>query len=218
MIDLEKDGNIFIVTMNNGQNMICPDWQKRMLEILDIMEKDKAAGTAMVIIGEEKFFSNGLNLEVLSKLNNDGWATFAKNMSEIHRRMLILPFPTVAAVNGHAFAGGAFIAMSCDYRIMREDRGWICISEVDAGVPVSDPMMDILRGKLPPATVRDAILTGKRYTADEAIAAGFADGKASLEDLLDRAKSLAVSLATKEPGIFANLKQTYFGVIANGLP
>jgi enoyl-CoA hydratase/carnithine racemase len=172
----------------------------------------------MVIIGEEKFFSNGLNLEVLSKLNNDGWATFAKNMSEIHRRMLILPFPTVAAVNGHAFAGGAFIAMSCDYRIMREDRGWICISEVDAGVPVSDPMMDILRGKLPPATVRDAILTGKRYTADEAIAAGFADGKASLEDLLDRAKSLAVSLATKEPGIFANLKQTYFGVIANGLP
>ena len=53
--------------------------------------------------------------------------------------------------------------------------------------------------------------------ADEAIAAGFADAKAPMEDLFDRAKSLAVSLATKEPGIFANLKQTYFGSMAKAL-
>ncbi|MDG1814426.1 MAG: enoyl-CoA hydratase/isomerase family protein [Porticoccaceae bacterium] len=217
MIELKKDGNIYVVTMNNGQNMICPDWQNRMLEILDIMESEQGAGTAMVIIGEEKFFSNGLNLEVLKKLDKQGWAVFGKKMNEIHRRMLILPFPTVAAVNGHAFAGGAFVAMSCDYRIMREDRGWICISEVDAGVPLPDPMMDILRGKVPPPTARDAILTGKRYAADEAIAAGFADGKAPLENLLGTAKDLAANLATKEPGIFATIKQTYFGPMANGL-
>ena len=142
---------------------------------------------------------------------------FGRKMMDIHRRMLLLPMPTVAALNGHAFAGGAFVAMSCDYRIMREDRGWICISEVDVGVALPDAVMEILRGKLPPATVRDAILTGKRYAADEAIAVGFADAKAPIEYLLDAAKELAASLATKEPGIFKAIKQTYFSSMANGL-
>lgn len=217
MLELEKDGNLHIVTMNNHENRVCPEWQDKMLEILDTLESDCGAGTAMVMIGQEKFFSNGLNLEVLSKLDSEGWVQFGEKMNEIHRRMLILPYPTVAAVNGHAFAGGAFLALSCDYRIMREDRGWICISEVDAGVPLPDPMIDILRGKLPPPTVRDAVLTGKRYAADEAIEAGFADGKASAENLLATAKELATNLATKEPGIFKSIKQTYFGPIAKSL-
>lgn len=217
MIELEKDGSIFVVTMNNDKNMICPEWQDRMLEILDIMENDHGAGTAMVLIGHDKFFCNGLNLEVLMQLDHASQAEFGPKMAEIHRRMLLLPFPTVAAVNGHAFAGGAFVAMSCDYRIMREDRGWICVSEVDAGVPLPDSMMDVLRGKVPPATARDAILTGKRYAADEAIAAGLADGKAPMEGLLDAAKALATNLATKEPDVFKTIKQTYFGSMAAGL-
>lgn len=144
-------------------------------------------------------------------------ALFGERMAEIHQRFLILPCPTVAAVNGHAFAGGAFMALSCDYRIMREDKGWFCISEVDVGVPIPHLMMGILQGKLPASTARDALLTGKRYTADEAITAGIADGKASAVELLDQAKALSTQLANKEPGIFKMLKQTWFGPMANAL-
>ena len=107
MIEMDKDGGIYVVTMNNGQNMICPTWQERMLECLDIMEKETAAGTAMVLTGMEKFFCNGLNLEVLMQLDKASQAEFGPKMAEIHRRLLLLPIPTVAAVNGHAFAGGA---------------------------------------------------------------------------------------------------------------
>ena len=78
-------------------------------------------------------------------------------------------------------------------------------------------MMGILQGKLPANTARDALLTGKRYTADEAIVAGIADGKASAESLLDEAKALASQLGTKEPGIFRTLKQTWFGPMAEAL-
>lgn len=217
MIELSKNKQMYTVTMNNDANMICLDWQQRMLEILDQLEVNPVAGTAMVLIGEGKFFSNGLNLEVLRKLDGDGWSKFAAQMNEIHRRMLMLPFPTVAAVNGHAFAGGAFLALSCDYRIMREDRGWICISEVDAGVPLPQGMMEFLRLRLPAATVRDAVLTGKRYAADDAIAAGFADDKAPLENLLSGATELATDLARKEPEIFKAIKQAYYAPIAAGL-
>jgi enoyl-CoA hydratase/carnithine racemase len=126
-------------------------------------------------------------------------------MAEIHKRFLVLPCPTVAAMNGHAFAGGAFMALSCDYRIMREDRGWFCVSEVDVGVPIPPAMMGILQGKLP------------ANTADEAIAAGIADGKAPMDELLEQAKALASQLGTKEPGIFKTLKKTWFGPMADAL-
>jgi len=217
MIDYAKEGDLHLVTMNDGPNTICPDWQQRMLEILDTVEADCGQGAALVLSGVDKFFCNGLNLEKLMTLAPDEMEQFGKRMAEIHKRFLVLPCPTVAAMNGHAFAGGAFMALSCDYRIMREDRGWFSVSEVDVGVPIPPAMMGILQGKLPANTARDALLTGKRYTADEAIAAGIADGKAPMDELLEQAKALASQLGTKEPGIFKTLKQTWFGPMADAL-
>ena len=65
MIDYTKDGEIHVVTMNDGANMICPDWQVRMLEILDTVEADCGKGAAVVLAGVDKFFCNGLNLMLL---------------------------------------------------------------------------------------------------------------------------------------------------------
>jgi len=217
MIDYTKEGELHLVTMNDGPNTICPDWQQRMLEILDTVEADCGQGTALVLSGVDKFFCNGLNLEKLMTLAPEEMEQFGKRMAEIHKRFLLLPCPTVAAMNGHAFAGGAFMALSCDYRIMREDRGWFSVSEVDVGVPIPPAMMGILQGKLPANTARDALLTGKRYTADEAIAAGIADGRAPMDELLEQAKALASQLGTKEPGIFKTLKQAWFGPMADAL-
>jgi enoyl-CoA hydratase/carnithine racemase len=188
-----------------------------MLDILDTVEADCGKGAALILTGDDKFFCNGLNLEVVTQLAPEEMVLFASRMAEIHKRFLVLPCPTIAAVNGHAFAGGAFMALSCDYRIMREDRGWFSVSEVDVGVPIPAPMMGILQGKLPANTARDAVLIGKRYTADEAIAAGIADGKAPVDELMKQAKTLASQLGTKEPGIFKTLKQTCFGPMADAL-
>jgi len=217
MIDYTKEGDLHLVTMNAGPNVICPEWQQRMLDILDTVEADCGKGAALILTGDDKFFCNGLNLEVVTQLAPEEMALFASRMAEIHKRFLVLPCPTIAAVNGHAFAGGAFMALSCDYRIMREDRGWFSVSEVDVGVPIPAPMMGILQGKLPANTARDAVLIGKRYTADEAIAAGIADGKAPVDELMKQAKTLASQLGTKEPGIFKTLKQTCFGPMADAL-
>ena len=100
---------------------------------------------------------------------------------------------------------------------MREDRGWFCISEVDVGVPVDTATMQLLRAELPPSTARDALLTGKRYTAAEAIAAGIADGEAPEGDLLTRAIALAARLAAKERSIFTTLKRNLYGDVGAAL-
>jgi len=217
MIDYSKQGELHLVTLNEGQNTISPEWQQRMLDILDRIEGDCGRGSALVLTGVDKFFCNGLDLPALSRLPPEKLPSFGQRQAAIHSRLLVLPCPTVAAINGHAFAGGAFLALSCDYRLMREDRGWFCVSEVDVGVPVPPAMMGILQGKLPASTTRDALLTGRRYTADEAIAAGIVDGKASGERLLEQAMALAGQLATKDPGIFMALKQTLFGPMAAAL-
>ncbi|MEO1936083.1 MAG: enoyl-CoA hydratase/isomerase family protein, partial [Myxococcales bacterium] len=190
-----------VITMNNGSNMIDPTWQKRMLEVLDTVEAESEGNAGLVITGDGKFFSKGLNVEVIMSLKGDDMVLFGSNMGQIMGRLLLAPIPTVAAVNGHAFAAGAFLALACDYRIMREDRGWICISEVDVGVPINQPMMDFLVAKLTPNTARDAVLTGKRYAADDALAAGFADGKAAEGNLVAEAVKLASSIANNESDI-----------------
>lgn len=207
MIELRREGAIHIATMNNGPNMVDPDWQKRMLEILDAVEADSEGEAGFVLTGEGKAFSTGLNVEVVMSLQGADQKAFGENMLQIIGRLLRLPVPTVAAINGHAFAAGAFLALACDYRIMREDRGWFCISEVDVGVPIGMPMMNLLKAKTTPQTARDAILSGQRYVADEAMAVGFADGKASESELLAAAIEKASSLATKERRIFGTLKR-----------
>ena len=207
MIDLERDGAIYVVTLNDGQNTISPDWQARMLEVLAAVEADCEGDAALVLTGTGKFFCNGLDVPVVMGLQGEAQKKFGASMMKIMHTLLRLPVPTVAALNGHAFAAGAFISLACDYRIMRADRGWICISEVDVGVPIGAPMMGLLQAKAPAATAREAVLTGRRYAADEAIAAGLVDGKAEEAELLGEAKKLAASLASKERGIYKTLKR-----------
>ncbi|MAE94465.1 MAG: enoyl-CoA hydratase [Deltaproteobacteria bacterium] len=202
--------------MNHGPNMIDPPWQARMLEVLDTVEADCEGDAGLVLTGQGKFFSNGLNVEVIMGLEGEDRVRFGASMSQIIGRLLLLPVPTVAAINGHAFAAGAFLALACDYRLMREDRGWICVSEVDAGVPIGEPMMNLLKAKVPPETARDAVLTGKRYGADDAIAAGLADGKASEIGLLGEARKLAENLASKERRIFKTLKRQLHADVGAG--
>jgi enoyl-CoA hydratase/carnithine racemase len=217
MIDCSREGAIYVVTLNNGPNLIDPVWQTRMLEVLDAVETDCEGDTALVITGAGKFFSNGLDVEAVMALQGEAMSRFGASMLQIIGRLLLLPVPTVAAIGGHAFAAGAFLALACDYRIMREDRGWFCISEVDAGVPIGAPMMHLLKAKVSPQTARDAVLSGKRYGADDAIAAGFADAKAAEADLLSDAKTLVGSLASKQRRIFKTLKRTLYADIGAAL-
>jgi len=208
VIKHERDGAIHVVTLNNGPNMIDPEWQARMLEILGKVEGDCAGEAGLVLTGEGKFFSSGLNVEVVMGLEGEARKRFSVSMMEIMGRLLTLPVPTVAALNGHAFAGGAFVSLACDYRIMRADRGWFCISEIDVGVPIGAPMTNLLKSRVVPQVARDAILSGHRYTAEEAVAVGLADSMAEEAELLDAAKAKAGSLAGKGRDIFSALKRT----------
>ena len=214
MIDHERDGAIHVVTLDDGPNTIYPEWQARMIEILDAVEADCEGEAGLVLTGTGKFFCSGLNVEVVMSLEGEAREKFGRSMMEIYGRLVTLPVPTVAAINGHAFAAGAFLALTADYRIMREDRGWFCVSEVDVGVPIGHPMMNLLKAKTSPEVARDAVLTGHRYPGAEALAAGITDAVTSEAALLDDAKAQAESLASKGRQIFGTLKKQLYQDVA----
>ncbi|MFK8020502.1 MAG: enoyl-CoA hydratase-related protein [Pseudomonadales bacterium] len=135
----------------------------------------------------------------------------------VHSSLLKLPIPTVAAINGHAFAAGAILALACDFRLMREDCDRICLSEVDVDVPIGDKSMTLLEAKLSRCTLRNMVLTGERYPAEEAITAGIVDSMVSAEESTNEVTQMAASLASKERAIFNELKRTLYGRVAEGL-
>ncbi len=216
MIDYERDGALHLVTLANGPNMIDPDFQKRLLEVLDEIEGNCEGDAAMILTGQEKAFCTGLNVEVVMSLEGDARTQFSARMMEMMQRLLLLPIPTVAAINGHAFAAGAFLALAADYRVMREDRGFFCISEVDVGVPIGAPMMGLLQAKATPQVARDAVLTGRRYGGADAVAAGLVDTATSESELLPGARKQAEALASKGRRIFGTLKAQLNASVAAG--
>lgn len=115
------------------------------------------------------------------------------------------PMPTVALVNGHAFAGALMLAMHHDYRIMNPHRGFLCLNEVDLGVPLRAAMSSIFREKCSPQTYRSLVLEGKRFKALEALKEGIVDGVGDLQTVLKMVTELDL-VKKSEKGVVGLLK------------
>jgi len=212
MIELEHVGPVWVVHFRSGENRFNDDFVGEAHGALDEVEK-AGLPTALVTTGEGKFYSNGLDLDWLGTSSDP-----AAFMDEVHRllvRVLMFPAVTVAAVNGHAFAAGAMLATAHDFMIMRSDRGYWCLPEVDLGLPLTPTMHAVVAARLPRTTLHEAVTTGKRYDAPAAVAAHIATDSGLESDVVPRAVALATELAGKNPEVVARHKQLMYGHVAD---
>jgi enoyl-CoA hydratase/carnithine racemase len=105
-------------------------------------------------------------------------------------------------------------ASAHDYVVMREDRGYWCLPEVDLGLPLTQAMHAVLAAKLPHATLHDAVLTGRRYAAADAVAAGVAHSAVPESLVVERAVELATGLADKNRTVVAEHKRQMYAAAA----
>ncbi|KAK0932506.1 hypothetical protein LTR91_017797 [Friedmanniomyces endolithicus] len=138
------------------------------------------AGVVITTSGIEKFYSNGLDLEHASF--TPGF--FPDALYALWRRLLTYPMPTIALLNGHAFAGALMLAMMHDYRMMNPHKGYVCLNEVELGVPLRPPMTSIFRQKVSAQTYRKLVLEAARYKALEAFKEGIVDWLGGLDEAL----------------------------------
>lgn len=194
MIDLDRQGDVFVLRMDSGENRFGAEFIGAFDQRLD--EVEKADGPkALVTIGSGKFYSNGLDLEHM--MSCDAPQAYLHSVLAILGRILTFPMTTVAAINGHAFGAGAPMAVAHDYRLMRADRGFFCMPEVDMKVGLHPALVEILKAGLPARTCHEVVVTGRRYGGLDAAANGIADRALAEADLLPAAIELAAGLAPK---------------------
>ena len=203
-VDLRREGPIFVLTMQRGENRFDRDFVAELDRALDEVEASSGPA-ALVTTGQEKFYSNGLDLDWMSSSGQG--AELLSAVLRLLGRVLALPLPTVAAINGHVFAAGAMLALAHDYRVMRADRGFFCLPEVDLGLPLAPGMTALIASRLSPTVLRDLLLTGKRVGGAEAAANGIVDESVPAGDVVPRALARAGELAGKGREIYAALKR-----------
>ena len=209
MIELDQDGSVFVLRMRGGENRFSPDLLDSVNAALDRVAATEGP-SALVTTGDGKFYSNGMDLDWLATVP-DRAGDYLRAIYRLLGRVLSFPAVTVAAVNGHAFGGGALLTAAHDFAVMRSDRGYWCMPEADLGLPLTAEYASLLKAKLPARTTHEALLTGRRYGGPEALAAGIVQQVAAEEDVLPAAVKIAADLAGKDRRTLTEHKRLLYG-------
>jgi len=197
---------IHVLRLGDDENRFSPDWLTAVEAALDEIA---ATPAPLVTVGEGKQYSSGLDLDWVGQ-NPDQFVPYAARVERVFARVLTLGVPTVAAINGHAFAAGAMLALSHDWRVMRADRGFFCLPEVDIHIPFTTGMAALIQAKLSPRAANDAMTTGRRYGGEEAAGAGIVDATVSEDEVLSAALAIVAPLAGKDPATLGAIKATMY--------
>lgn len=209
LMEYRIEDHVAVVTMNSGENRFNPAFLDAFLGVLDEIESDTAAATLVVLSAHEKIFSNGIDLEwlvpIIQKQDIASAKGFFYQLNRVFKRLVTYPLVTIAAITGHAFAGGAIFSCAFDFRFMRSDRGFFCLPEVDLGIPFLPGMNAVLSSAIPRHVLLELQLTGARLTADMCQAHQIVKGAFHLDQLMDETMKFALQVNKKRATV-AELK------------
>lgn len=216
MIDLEKEGEVFVLTMNDGENRWNTTFVRAFAEALDEVEASRGPAALVTTSATEKFFSNGLDLEWLQAEGEHRGGdrdVFGPEFMALMGRIITLPVPTIAAVNGHAFGAGFMCALCHDIRFQRGDRGYLCANEVEIGMVIPDPELALFRHKMPMNAFFETVQLARRWTGPDALEAGIVQQIEPIESLKDAAMIRAAELARlgENREVYGRMKEAIYG-------
>ena len=217
MIKLEKKESIYFLTMDAEENRWNTTFVREIAKALDVIEKDEGPGALITASTNQKFFSNGLDLEWMQAPENypEGGdrEVFGEEFMYLMGRFITLPIPTVCAINGHSFGAGFMFALSHDVRIMREDRGFLCANEMQLGLPIPRPELALFKHKIPANAFFETVQLSKRWTGSDALEAGIVQEVSSFEKLPEVALIKAQELAplANDRKNFGHQKEMLYG-------
>ena len=225
MIDLHKEGDVFIMTMNAGENRWNTTFVHEMTRVLDEIEASSGPAALVTASASEKFFSNGLDLDWVADPEAHPQAgdrnIFGDHFMALMGRIITFPIPTIAAMNGHAFGAGFMCALCHDVRVMREDRGFACANEMQLGLTIPTPELALFRHKLSGSAFFETVQLARRWTGPAALDAGVVQQVAPLDTLMDKVMEQAERLAPlgENRNLYGGQKERLFGeyAVLNGI-
>ena len=190
---IERQGKVAVVVLEWGRaNAI----SLAFLDALDGLLDGLRDASALVIAAQGSIFSAGLDLPALVDLPPAAFRAFMDRFSEVMLRIFELPMPVVAAVNGHAIAGGCALALQADVRIMAGGR--IGLNEAQLGLGLPPVILEVLRAQVPARSLVPIALEGRLLSPEDALRLGLIDEIAT--DARAAAVQRAGELATAGAG------------------
>jgi Delta3-Delta2-enoyl-CoA isomerase len=198
---------VAVLRLEGGKaNAMTPDLLDTLDRMVDGFERGPA--TAAVITGYERFFSGGLSLPDIIDFDLVEMRRFIEHFTRTMTRMFACEKPIVAAINGHAIAGGCVLALMCDWRICVDDPGArIGLNETQLGLGLPSIILESLRAGVPPASLVPIALEGTLFAPGAALAVGLVHELAPASELIARATAKAAAFAALPPAGVAQVKR-----------
>lgn len=202
----EPAPRVYLLSFSSSpDNRLTPTFNQTFLLALDIIEHKLPKGVVVTTSSILKFYSNGLDFE--NAIRDPTF--FPRSLFPLWRRLITYPMPTVALLNGHAFAGGLMTAMFHDYRIMNPHKGFLCLNELDFGAALQPTMASVFRTKLSMTSFRNMVLESRRYPALESLKEGIIDGLGGIDETLAFIKEYKL-VEKAQSTSYANLKEELY--------
>jgi enoyl-CoA hydratase/carnithine racemase len=209
---------VAVARLDHGAtHSIDPELVGELRELLATLGADAGVRGVVLTGAGEKFFSIGFDLPRLLPLAEDDFARFFRDFDRLCLELFTFPKPVVAALAGHAIAGGSILALCCDYRYVAEGRKLMGLNEVKLGVPVPFAADRILRHVAGDRVARDLCYEGEFYGPADLLAMGVADRALPPAEVVPEAIRAAAALGAAPAETFARIKQIAVGEVAAGI-
>ncbi len=184
-VAVEKHDDLVVLRIQAGKgNALSPALVEELLEVLrrpDVAEEARG----LVITGDGRFFSTGLDLLALEKLDRAGMMLFLDRLQGLFASLYVWPRPVIAALNGHAVAGGCLLALCADWRVLARGEARVGLTEITLGLPLPQAGLEITRAALTPAAWAQVVYGGQTHVGDGALALGLADELADADKVVE---------------------------------
>jgi len=206
VIEIEKQGKLAVFRMEHGKaNAFDLEFCEAITRQLE--ELSQSSLRAVVITGHGRIFSAGVDLRRVVDEGLPYLRSFLPALKKAFETLFCFPKPVVAAINGHAIAGGCVFACATDHRLMASQLGRIGIPELLVGVPFPTLALEIMRLAAAPTHFRALVYRGATLSPEEAKEKGLVDATVEPEKLLDEAAAAAEALAAVPPEVFTITKR-----------
>ncbi|WJX81080.1 hypothetical protein P8452_64005 [Trifolium repens] len=215
MCTLEKKGNIFILTLTGtNDHLLNPTLLNSIKSALHRVRQEATTSSALITTAHGKFFCNGYDIDWAQSIT-DRIFLIDDLLRSVVSDLISLPMPTIAAVTGHASAAGYILALSHDYVLMRSDRGFLYMSELDIDHVLPAWFIAVVDAKVGNAAARRKIvMQAEKVTAKEAVRLGIVDSAHdSAEETVKAALVLAVDLVKRgwDGHVYAENRKKFLG-------
>jgi enoyl-CoA hydratase/carnithine racemase len=207
LVSIEKQKKIAILRLSHKTtNAISLVLVEELAQAVSGVKADEAIEGLVLTSANEKFLSIGFDIPSLLPLPKKEFTTFYRAFNQLCMDLYSLPKPTVAAINGHAIAGGCILALCCDVRVIAEGRKLIGLNEVKLGVPVPYVSDRILHAMLGARYAREVMELGEFYPPEDALRIGLVDFVLPQDQVVEKAIEQARLLSSAPGEAYALVK------------